>query len=123
MKKYLVLIVFVCTMISIVKAQSEFTGRQYLREGIPLSWFKLETDTSGHYYSKGDVGYCELYKTPLTWKHRSDSIIELLIFYQEIPVTYNLKIHLDGREYWQSLDFLGVFHRMHTIEHEGVLYK
>jgi hypothetical protein len=123
MKKYFALYILVCFAMSSVIGQSAYTGRQYLGEGIPLRWFKLETDTSGHYYFKGDVGYSELQKSPLIWKHTSDSVIQLLVYYESIPDTFNLRICLDGHEYCQSTDLFDVFHRKHTIELDGKIYK
>lgn len=104
-------------------SQSIFTGRQYVGEGIPLRWFKLETDTTGVYFSKGDVGHTVLDTTQLRWQQKTDSTIQLLLYYENVPDTYNLIMNLDKREFWYTEDYLDIFHRRTRIEYDGVIFE
>ena len=93
------------------QAQNSFTGRNYLGEGSPYRWFRLETDSTGTYYAKGDVGYSELDSVPLTWQQIGPSAIRVIVHYSGDPALFDFTEHPE-RKYLLEADGLEVFHLM-----------
>ncbi len=120
--KYLFIIFSFILFSTELFGQSIFAGRQYLGEGIPIRWFQLETDSTGFYYSKGDVGYTELSKTPLTWNQSDSKSIHLTIHYKDSPEI--LELTTDSlNNYFRDSDGFEIFHRKLQITVDGKTFK
>lgn len=103
-------------------AQKNLKGRIYEREGLPLSWFKLETDSGGYYYSKPDVADLHLSKNSLYWKYTTDSTIKIRFNFLDIGDTTFL-YYDKVRDLLVSNDLLEVYRRKSLIFFNGVTYK
>lgn len=120
--KYLFIIFSFILLSTELFGQSIFTGRQYLGEGIPIRWFHLETDSTGFYYSKGDVGYTELSITPITWEQPNSKSIHLTIHYKDS--TEILELTTDSlNDYFRDSEGFEIFHRKQQITVDGKTFN
>lgn len=108
--------------ISFLNAQTNFTGKQYIGEGLPLRWFYLSTDSSGIYYSKGCFGQTELISNPIKWKQTDTNSIQLTIYNNYSTVKFEF-IKNNKKDYLLDTINFEVFHRRISIEHESIIYK
>jgi hypothetical protein len=103
--------------------QSQFVGKQYLGEGTHIYWFHLETDSTGYFYSKGEVGYQELNKNKVTWTNKNDNSIILTVHFSSGKEIFELfKGEIIGRDYLQDKEGMQIFHRRKKIVVDGIIY-